>query len=71
MNANSVTKSYSLLTPEERFSLILAADGRGDEPEVASAFAVGDDQETIAQLRVLVVLDRVLVLVLARGDARR
>jgi hypothetical protein len=33
VNANSVTKSYSLLTPEERFSLILAADGRGDEAE--------------------------------------
>ena len=33
MNASTVTKHYGLLTPEERFRLILAAGGRGDEAE--------------------------------------
>src|SRR5262245_30812910 len=33
MNANPVAKNYALLTPEERFRLILAARGRGDDPE--------------------------------------
>jgi len=31
MNANAVAKHYGILTPEERFRLILAASGRGDE----------------------------------------
>ena len=31
MNANAVAKHYGSLTPEERFSLILAAGARGDE----------------------------------------
>jgi hypothetical protein len=33
MNANAVAKNYGSLTPEERFRLILAAAGRGDEAE--------------------------------------
>jgi hypothetical protein len=33
MNANTFIKDYSRLTPEERFRLILAASGRGDEAE--------------------------------------
>jgi hypothetical protein len=33
MNANAVTKHYGSLTPQERFRLILAASGRGDEAE--------------------------------------
>jgi hypothetical protein len=33
MNANGVAKNYGRLTPEERFRLILAATGRGDEAE--------------------------------------
>jgi hypothetical protein len=33
MNANAVVKNYGSLTPEERFRLILAASGRGDEAE--------------------------------------
>src|SRR5438309_11697627 len=33
MNANAVAKKYTVLTPEERFRLILAASGRGDEAE--------------------------------------
>ncbi|HMF17492.1 MAG TPA: hypothetical protein VKE98_09815, partial [Gemmataceae bacterium] len=33
MNANTVIKSYGQLTAEERFKLILAASGRGDEVE--------------------------------------
>ena len=33
MNANAIAKNYSRLTPEERFHLILAASGRGDEAE--------------------------------------
>jgi hypothetical protein len=33
MNANAVAKNYRSLTPEERFRLILAAAGRGDEAE--------------------------------------
>ena len=33
MKANPIAKSYSLLTPEERFRLILAAGGRGDDIE--------------------------------------
>jgi hypothetical protein len=33
MNATAVTKHYGSLTPEERFRLILAASGRGDEAE--------------------------------------
>src|SRR5262245_21200074 len=33
MNANAVTKHYGNLTAEERFRLILAAGGRGDEAE--------------------------------------
>jgi hypothetical protein len=33
MNANAVAKNYGSLTPEERFRLILAASGRGDEAE--------------------------------------
>jgi hypothetical protein len=35
MNANAVGKYYGSLTPEERFRLILAARGRGDEAEWA------------------------------------
>jgi hypothetical protein len=33
MNANALAKHYERLTPEERFRLILAASGRGDEAE--------------------------------------
>ncbi len=33
MNLNAVAKQYGRLTPEERFRLILAASGRGDEAE--------------------------------------
>jgi hypothetical protein len=33
MNANAVARHYDRLTPEERFRLILAAGGRGDEAE--------------------------------------
>ena len=33
MNANAVARHYGSLTPEERFRLILAASGRGDEVE--------------------------------------
>ncbi len=33
MNANAVARNYSRLTPEERFRLVLAASGRGDEAE--------------------------------------
>src|SRR5262245_39764486 len=33
MNVNSVVNRYKNLTPEERFRLILAASGRGDESE--------------------------------------
>lgn len=33
MNPNTLTKQYSYITPEERFRLIMAASGRGDEVE--------------------------------------
>lgn len=33
MNTNAVAKNYAQLTPEERFRLILAASGRGDDVE--------------------------------------
>jgi hypothetical protein len=33
VNANAVARHYARLTPEERFRLILAAGGRGDEAE--------------------------------------
>ncbi len=33
MNANVLDRNYGTLTPEERFRLILAASGRGDEAE--------------------------------------
>jgi hypothetical protein len=33
MNANTLARHYGTLTPEERFRLILAASGRGDEAE--------------------------------------
>jgi hypothetical protein len=33
MNANALVKNYGRLAPEERFRLILAARGRGDEAE--------------------------------------
>jgi hypothetical protein len=33
MNANAVAKHYDCLTPEERFRLVLAASGRGDQAE--------------------------------------
>jgi hypothetical protein len=33
MKANAVARNYGCLTPEERFRLILAANGRGDEAE--------------------------------------
>jgi hypothetical protein len=33
MNWNTLTKNFSTLTPEERFRLIFAASGRGDEAE--------------------------------------
>jgi hypothetical protein len=33
MKANSVARNYGRLTPEERFRLIMAANGRGDEAE--------------------------------------
>ena len=33
MKANAIARNYGCLTPEERFRLILAAGGRGDEAE--------------------------------------
>ncbi|GEM_PF-3077072 len=33
MNTHAIAKNYGCLTPEERFRLILAASGRGDEAE--------------------------------------
>jgi hypothetical protein len=33
LNAKSLSKNYHFLTPEERFRLIMAASGRGDEVE--------------------------------------
>ncbi|HEY7157969.1 MAG TPA: hypothetical protein VH575_28695 [Gemmataceae bacterium] len=33
MNTNAIAKHYDCLTPEERFRLILAASGRGDDEE--------------------------------------
>jgi hypothetical protein len=33
MNTNTIAKNYDTLTPEERFRLILAASGRGDDAE--------------------------------------
>jgi hypothetical protein len=33
MKANAVARNYGCLTPEERFRLILAANGRGDDAE--------------------------------------
>jgi hypothetical protein len=33
MNANALARNYAVLTPEERFRLILAANTRGDEAE--------------------------------------
>src|SRR6516165_8603622 len=35
MKAPPLVKNYYLLTPEERFRLILAASGRGDEAELS------------------------------------
>src|SRR4051794_36058820 len=39
MTANAVAKHYPLLTPEERFKLILAAGSRGDEAEQSRLIA--------------------------------
>ncbi len=33
MNTNAIARNYNQLTPEERFRLILAAGGRGDDAE--------------------------------------
>src|SRR5262245_20763515 len=33
MNTNAIARNYTLLTPGERFRLILAASGRGDHVE--------------------------------------
>src|SRR5436305_2555325 len=33
MNTNGIARNYDTLTPQERFRLILAASGRGDEAE--------------------------------------
>jgi hypothetical protein len=41
MKAPPLAKNYSLLTPEERFRLILNASGRGDEPEGARLVNAG------------------------------
>jgi hypothetical protein len=41
MNANPLAKHYASLTPEERFRLILAASGRGDEAERDRLVKVG------------------------------
>jgi hypothetical protein len=41
MKASPLAKNYSLLTPEERFRLILAASGRGDEAEAARLVNAG------------------------------
>ncbi len=41
MNANAVARHYALLTPEERFQLILAAGARGDDAEQAQLIRAG------------------------------
>jgi hypothetical protein len=42
MNVCAVTKNYEQLTPEERFRLILAANGRGDKAERDRLAGVGN-----------------------------
>jgi hypothetical protein len=42
MNANAVARHYGTLTPEERFRLILAANGRGDEVEKGRLAGAGE-----------------------------
>jgi hypothetical protein len=49
MKANPLAKSYAQLTPEERFRLILAADGRGDETERDRLIQVGERIELAVQ----------------------
>ncbi len=41
MKALPLAKNYKCLTPEERFRLILAAGGRGDEAEAARLVNAG------------------------------
>ena len=41
MKAPPLAKNYKALTPEERFRLILAASGRGDEAEAARLVNAG------------------------------
>jgi hypothetical protein len=42
MNASAAARGYAHLTPEERFRLILAAAGRGDETEQARLANAGE-----------------------------
>ncbi|HJZ90097.1 MAG TPA: hypothetical protein VKE40_04445 [Gemmataceae bacterium] len=42
MTTNAITRQYGLLSPEERFRLILAASGRGDEAEHARLVGASD-----------------------------
>lgn len=42
MNANALARHYDRLTPQERFALILAAGGRGDEAEQARLVQAGE-----------------------------
>jgi hypothetical protein len=42
MNADALAKMYGTLTPEERFRLILAASGRGDEAEAKRLAMAGE-----------------------------
>lgn len=41
MKANPLAKDYGYLTPEERFRLIMAADGRGDDAETERLVRAG------------------------------
>ncbi len=46
MNANAVARHYALLTPEERFQLILAAGARGDDAEQDRLIRAGGGSRT-------------------------
>src|SRR5262245_37279808 len=49
MNANTIAKDYVVLTPEERFRLIVAAQGRGDNIE-AERLANAGERVVISRL---------------------
>ncbi len=52
MKAHPLAKNYDLLTPEERFRLIMAASQRGDEAERDRLVQAGSRLTlTLAQLR--------------------